>query len=212
MGMEVILQHAGKRYGREVIFQDVDRTFTSGSHTAILGPNGSGKSTFLQLIAGAINPTSGSVEHRMAGGPVPADQVYAYVSIASPYLNLYDELRLSEVIAFHMRAKPLRPGIGAVDVAEIAYLDHAMEKPVLQFSSGMRQRLKLALAILSDTPLLLLDEPTSNLDAQAISWYRELLLRHLGGRTLFIASNRQPQEYDMCEAVIDMESFKTSGQ
>jgi ABC-type multidrug transport system ATPase subunit len=93
-------------------------------------------------------------------------------------------------------------------VARIAYLDQALDKPVLHFSSGMKQRLKLALAILSDTPLLLLDEPASNLDAEAIAWYRDLLQQHMAHRTLVIASNRQAAEHDLCTESVEIGEYK----
>lgn len=206
--MEVILTDIAKSFGRETVFQGVGLTLASGSRTAILGPNGSGKSTLLQLIGGALVPTKGSIVHHVNGSALEPDQVYKHVSIAAPYLGLYEELSLQQCIAFHARFKPLTAGVTVNDVARIAYLEHALEKPVLHFSSGMKQRLKLALAILSDTPLLLLDEPASNLDAQAVEWFQKLLAGHLGGRTLVVASNRQEVEHGMCTAVSEMLSYK----
>ncbi|MBK7945099.1 MAG: ABC transporter ATP-binding protein [Flavobacteriales bacterium] len=196
--MEVALAGISKSFGREVIFRDVTITLASGSRTAILGPNGSGKSTLLQLIAGALVPSAGSIDHALNGQRIEPDEVYRQVSIAAPYLGLYEELTLRQAIAFHTRFKPLRPGLNDDDVARIAYLDHALDKSVAHFSSGMKQRLKLALAILSHTPLLLLDEPTSNLDAEAIAWFQRLLKEHVGERTLVVASNRQAAEYELC--------------
>ncbi|MBK9626161.1 MAG: ABC transporter ATP-binding protein [Flavobacteriales bacterium] len=207
--MEIRLNNIAKHFGREVVFQNVDLTLASGSRTAILGPNGSGKSTLLQVIGGAIIPTKGTIEHRLNGERlVPQEEVYRHVAIASPYLGLYEELSLAQIIEFHRGFKPLRAGLGVQDVARIAYLEQALEKPVQHFSSGMKQRLKLALAILSDTPLLLLDEPASNLDADAIAWYRELLGKHLDGRTLLVASNRQAAEHDFCTAQVEVGNYK----
>ncbi|MBP8877829.1 MAG: ABC transporter ATP-binding protein [Flavobacteriales bacterium] len=206
--MEIRLNNIAKHFGREVVFQNVDLTLASGSRTAILGPNGSGKSTLLQVIGGAIIPTKGSIEHRIGERLVPQEEVYRHVAIASPYLGLYEELSLAQIIEFHRGFKPLRAGLGVQDVARIAYLEQALEKPVQHFSSGMKQRLKLALAILSDTPLLLLDEPASNLDADAIAWYRELLGKHLDGRTLLVASNRQAAEHDFCTAQVEVGNYK----
>lgn len=206
--MQVILSDIAKHFGREVVFQGVTITLTTGSRTAILGPNGSGKSTLLQLVGGALVPTKGTIDHQLNGTIVPQEEVYRHVSIAAPYLGLYEDLSLRQAIAFHAHFKPFRPGIGPDEVARIAYLDHALEKPVSQFSSGMKQRLKLALAILSDTPLLLLDEPASNLDAHAIDWFRALLRQHVDGRTLLVASNRQAVEYELCMADLDLSGFK----
>ncbi|MBK7112970.1 MAG: ABC transporter ATP-binding protein [Flavobacteriales bacterium] len=206
--MKIILTNLAKHFGREVVFQNVDLTLAAGNRTAILGPNGSGKSTLLQVIGGAIIPTKGTIEHRLNGEVVPQEEVYRHVAIASPYLGLYEELSLAQIIEFHRGFKPLRAGLGVQDVARIAYLEQALEKPVQHFSSGMKQRLKLALAILSDTPLLLLDEPASNLDADAIAWYRELLGKHLDGRTLLVASNRQAAEHDFCTAQVEVGNYK----
>lgn len=206
--MEVTLHTITRSFGREVVFRDVTRTLAAGTRTAILGPNGSGKSTLLQVIGGALVPTAGSIVHRLNGRDLPQEEVYRHVSIAAPYLGLYEDLSLREVLDFHARFKPLRAGLAPADVARIAYLEKALEKPVLHFSSGMKQRLKLALAILSDTPLLLLDEPSSNLDAEAIAWFRALLRDHVDGRTLVIASNRQPAEHDLCTGHIEIAEFK----
>jgi ABC-type multidrug transport system ATPase subunit len=206
--MELLLSNIAKHFGREVVFQGLTRTLPSGSRTALLGANGSGKSTLLQVIGGALTPTEGAITHHLQGRPVPQEQVYRHVSIAAPYLGLYEDLSLREVIGFHAGFKPLRQGLTTPDVARIAYLDQALDKPVHHFSSGMKQRLKLALAILSDTPLLLLDEPASNLDAEAIAWYRDLLQQHVAGRTLVIASNRQAAEHDLCTESVEIGEYK----
>ncbi|MFZ1333358.1 MAG: ABC transporter ATP-binding protein [Flavobacteriales bacterium] len=206
--MRVTLHDIAKQYGREIVFRGVELSLESGSRTAILGPNGSGKSTLLQVIAGAIIPTKGSVVHAVNGRTVPQEMVYKHVSIAAPYLGVYEDLSLRQTIAFHARFKPLRRGMTPDALAELAYLEHALEKPVSHFSSGMKQRLKLALAILSDTPLLLLDEPTSNLDAEAVAWFSKLLRDHADARTLVVASNRQKVEIEMCEGVVEVGSYK----
>jgi ABC-type multidrug transport system ATPase subunit len=186
----------------------VDHVFEAGSRTALLGPNGSGKSTLLQVVAGALVPTKGTVEHALGEKPMEQDRVYREVSIAAPYLDLYEDLSLREAIATHARFKPFRPGIALEDVARTAYLKPHLEKPVSNFSSGMKQRLKLALAILSDTPLLLLDEPATNLDAEGIAWFRELLMRNVEGRTLLVASNRQAEETFGCESSVEIARWK----
>lgn len=202
--MEVVLNSVTKVFGRETVIESLDRTFANGSRTAILGPNGSGKSTLVQLIAGALAPTKGFITHRMNGELVPSDRVYRHVSIAAPYLGLYEDLSLRQAIAFHAGFKPLCAGINEEALARIAYLGHALDKSVVHFSSGMKQRLKLALAILTDAPLLLLDEPASNLDAEATAWFRALLREHLDGRTLVVASNRQEVEHDLCSERIEL--------
>lgn len=206
--MRIHLQAATKSFGRETVFRDLSWTFESGSRTAILGPNGSGKSTLLQCVAGALTLSNGTVAHELNGQPVDQERVYRLVSIAAPYLNLYEDLSLQEAIGFHARFKPLRPGLDVQALARIAMLDQQLDKPVHNFSSGMKQRLKLALAILSDAPLLLLDEPTSNLDAAGAEWFQQLLSAHVDGRTLLVASNRQAVETALCSAAVEVERWK----
>lgn len=207
-GLRVTLTNVAKQFSREQVFTGVDHLFEAGSRTAVLGPNGSGKSTLLQVVAGAYVPTRGTVEHARAGRRIDQEDVYRLVSIAAPYLDLYDDLSLEETLAMHARFKPFRPGIAVPDVAEAAYLEPHMAKPVSNFSSGMKQRLKLALAILSDTPLLLLDEPATNLDAEGITWFRSLLMDHLDQRTLLVASNRQAEETFACTASVEIGRWK----
>ena len=206
--MRIALAGVAKRFAREKVFAGVDHIFEPGTRTALLGPNGSGKSTLLQVVAGALVPTAGGVEHSLQGRLLPQEYVYRHVSIAAPYLDLYDDLALREVVVMHQRFKPFRPGIGPREVAGTAYLEAHWDKPVSHFSSGMRQRLKLALAILSDTPLLLLDEPATNLDAEGLEWFRLLLLAHLDGRTLLVASNRQTEETFACTASVEVTRWK----
>ena len=207
-GMRITLHNVAKQFAREKVFSGVGHVFGPGSRTALLGPNGSGKSTLLQVVAGALVPTAGTVAHALAGRNVEQEQVYRLVSIAAPYLDLYDDLSLREALETHARFKPFRAGIDPQAVARTAYLEAHWDKPVSHFSSGMKQRLKLALAILSDTPLLLLDEPASNLDTEGIAWYRELLLVHLEGRTLLVASNRQAEETFACDRSVEVMKWK----
>jgi ABC-type multidrug transport system ATPase subunit len=206
--MEIRLIDTAKHFGPEVVFRHVHHVFEAGSRTAVLGPNGSGKSTLLQVVAGALVPTAGTVQHSLGGTPLDPERVYRHISIASPYLNLYEDLSLQQTIATHARFKPFRAGTTPSDVARLAHLDAHTAKPVRNLSSGMKQRLKLALAILSDTALLLLDEPTSNLDAQGAAWFHDLLVQHLGARTLLVASNRQTEETFACTASLGMDALK----
>ncbi|MBK6627566.1 MAG: ABC transporter ATP-binding protein [Flavobacteriales bacterium] len=206
--MEVALRSVTKRFGREVVFREVEHVFAAGSRTALLGPNGSGKSTLLQVIGGALSATSGTVLHQLDGRVIDPEAVYRQVAFATPYLGLYEDLSLRDTLAFHRRFKPFRPGLADVDVARAAYLDKELDKPVRQFSSGMKQRLKLVLAVMSDVPLLLLDEPTSNLDARGTTWSVELLQAHVEGRTLVVASNRVEAETALCTAQLDVLAWK----
>lgn len=206
--MKVTLLSSSKSFGRETVFRNVSHVFEHGSRTAIIGPNGSGKSTLLQCVGGALMLTKGSAEHELNGACVPQEDVYRHVSIAAPYMSLYEDLSLREAIVVHKRFKPLLGDRSVEAVADAALLGGQLEKPVRNFSSGMKQRLKLALAILSDSSLLLLDEPTSNLDANGAQWFTSFLSEHVGQRTLVVASNRVDVETALCTATIDVQLYK----
>jgi ABC-type multidrug transport system ATPase subunit len=202
--MRVTLSSVSKVFGRETVIRDLSRVFEPGSRTAILGPNGSGKSTLLQLIGGFSIPTKGTVTHERDGKAIEQEYVYKHISIAAPYMSLYEELSLREAIASHRRFKTLRGNLSFEEIARTALLEKHLDKPVRDLSSGMKQRLKLALAILSDTSLLLLDEPTSNLDTNGGAWFRKLLEQNIGERTLVVASNRQAEETFACSTSLEV--------
>ncbi len=206
--MTITFENTGRRFNREWIFRHVSRSFSAGNAYAVLGSNGSGKSTLLQVLAGFLQPSEGQVTYHIATQQLPVEQLYRQVAIASPFLELYDDLSLEEALAFHRQLKPFRPSITAREIVAITGLERARHKTLRDFSSGMRQRVKLALAILSDVPLLLLDEPCSNLDAQGISWYRDLLAQHAEGRLIVVASNHLEDEIFLCGERLVMENLK----
>jgi ABC-type multidrug transport system ATPase subunit len=208
--MNITLTNVGKRFNRDRIFSGLSHTFQSGEHTVILGSNGSGKSTLLQIIAGNTSPSEGDLAYTLKGKPIPPESLFRTLSFASPYMELLEELTLKEHIAFHAGLKPLLPGIDPAMVQELSGLSHSRDKQVRHFSSGMKQRLKLTLAILSDTPLLLLDEPCSNLDQKAVHWYQNLVSNHSLGRLILVCSNQQEYEYPFCTGKLRMEDYKMS--
>ncbi|TND07552.1 MAG: ABC transporter [Bacteroidetes bacterium] len=203
-----MLRNIGKRYNREWIFRGVDAEFGEAESCVILGANGSGKSTLLQLIAGAYIPTEGQVEYRFGGTVTEQENLYRSVSIAAPYLELMEEFTLRETIVFHNRFKNWRGGLNNEQVLEISGLQSSAGKALRNFSSGMKQRVRLLLAILSDTPVLLLDEPCSNLDAAAVNWYQELVKNHRDNRVIIVCSNQQEEEYFFCTQKLLVENFK----
>lgn len=206
--MQIALENIGKRYNREWIFKDVNHTFNSGSSCAILGSNGSGKSTLLQIISGYLTPSAGVVIWKNEFKEFSSDNVFSRVSMASPAVSLYDDFTLRENIDFFQKFKSLRGGISLNDFAQKIQLERHIDKQLKHYSSGMKQRVKLGLAILADTPLLLLDEPTSHLDANATKWYQILLQENILGRSLFVASNSHDDEIFLCKDRIVMEDFK----
>ncbi len=223
-GVGVRLFNVGKRFNREWIFRHCSYEFNSGKSYAITGPNGSGKSTLLQVIAGATLHNEGEInysdtryriqdmndqdQHAAIQNPVPGIRHYQYISIAAPYLELIEEMTAGEMLLFHSKFKPLVPSVSAEEILKIVGLENAINKQLRYFSSGMKQRLKLAQAFFSDTPVLLLDEPTTNLDADGIELYHQLISHYTKDKLVIVSSNVK-QEYDFCGEVIEIGKFKT---
>lgn len=198
----------GKRYGRRWLFRRVNKTVSIGEAIAITGANGSGKSTLLRTIAGYGRPTEGRVEWSDEGRNLERDDVYRRVSLAAPYIELIESFTLREMLTFHFRLHALDRAIAdrPLDVAKLTWLDDQLDRPLRQFSSGMMQRLRLGMAFAADCPLLLLDEPCSNLDRAGRDWYARELARVTRNRLIFIASN-DPEEYGSAGSELSLADF-----
>ncbi|MEL6972490.1 MAG: ABC transporter ATP-binding protein [Bacteroidota bacterium] len=205
--MRIKLSGVGKRYRREWILRQIDLDFQEGGRYGITGPNGSGKSTLLKMLSGHLTPTRGKIEFTHQAKAVEIGQVYNHLAYAAPYIELIEEFTLEEAIRFHQRFRPLLPGLTIELLIDRLGLKRARSRPIAQFSSGMKQRVKLALACCTAADYLLLDEPTTNLDEQGISWYQQLLQDFAGDRLLIIASN-VADDYQICPTVIDVVGFK----
>jgi len=203
--MRITLIDAGKRFNRDWIFRHLHYEFKEGHTYAITGPNGSGKSTLLQAIGGAIGISEGKTLYR--DPEIGVEQVFRHISIAAPYLELVEEMTATEFLQFHQFFKPLLPSCTIKGILSLVGLESAAHKQMRYYSSGMRQRARLAQAIFSDTPIVLLDEPCTNLDTEGISLYRQLIKDHCGGRMVIVSSN-DTQEYDFCENVLSIADYK----
>jgi ABC-type multidrug transport system ATPase subunit len=210
--MKITLTDAGKRFNRDWIFRHLSYEFSSQHHYAITGPNGSGKSTLLQVIAGAIGISEGLVSYEQqattaAPTAIPPEKAYHYLSLSAPYLELIEEMTAMEFLQFHHSFKPFLPSHPITNILSTVGLEGAARKQIRFFSSGMKQRIKLAQALFSDTPVILLDEPCTNLDAEGIALYQRLIREYGAGRLIIVSSNDR-QEYDFCEKVIDITEYK----
>ncbi len=219
--MNFKLKNIGKRYNYEWIFRNVNYEFTSDNNYVILGANGSGKSTLLQVIAGNLIASEGSIEYRRrktedgreSGNEetnIPEDEIFNHLSFAAPYLELFDEFTLIESIEFQAQFKPFFTSLTTKQIIEYTQLEKEKDKQLKYYSSGMKQRVRLALAILCNTPLLLLDEPTSNLDKKSIDWYQNLISQYSNNRLIIVCSNEQQYEYPFCNKQIYIEDYKQS--
>ena len=206
--MTISLSDAGKRFNRDWIFRHVNYNFISGNSYAIVGPNGSGKSTLLQVISGAVGLSEGNVVSRESSAVSPAaENVYQYISIAAPYLEVIEEMTIVEFLEFHQNFKPLLPDASIKEIISVVGLESAAQKQIRYYSSGMKQRVKLAQAIFSDVPVILLDEPCTNLDLTGIALYQQLIETYCKDRLVIVSSNDEA-EYGFCKERINMMRYK----
>lgn len=200
------IKEGGKRFNREIIFKDLSYTFQLPQSYALIGPNGSGKSTLLKVLSGFNLLSSGTISHYRHDQQLDAEQVYKHVALATPYMALIEEFTLTELLQYHFKFRQLKEGYTINSLITAMGLDKARNKYIKNFSSGMRQRVKLGLCFFSTSEVVLLDEPTTNLDEKGIEWYLEHVTT-LKDQLLIIASN-QKQEYKHCEHQLNIMDFK----
>ncbi|PRD46416.1 ABC transporter ATP-binding protein [Sphingobacterium haloxyli] len=207
--MNITLQDLGRRYNSEWIFRHIDYTFSYGKKYAVLGPNGSGKSTLLKVISGSLAPSEGKIAYgSIDAQPISAETIYQQLTVAAPYMELIEEFTLRELIIFHFKFKRYLPGFDLDEVVRTLNLEKALDKEIRFFSSGMKQRVKLALACCADSGIVLLDEPMSNLDTEGEDWYLSLIERTIGNTRILIIGSNQEKEYAFCDEQINVVSFK----
>jgi ABC-type multidrug transport system ATPase subunit len=228
MAMTISLSDAGKRFNREWIFRHLTYTFEEEQSYAITGPNGSGKSTLLQVLSGALHMNEGRVKYDVRDKNykrksfeddktkyqisnikygVPAEKIYRHISICTPYLEVVEEMTLNEFLDFHHGFKPFLAGLTKATIISIIGLENAANKQIRYYSSGMKQRVKLAQAIFSDTPAVFLDEPCTNLDIAGIDLYNQLITEYCKERLLIVSSNDEI-EYRFCKERINVSDYK----
>ena len=206
--MQVKLTDVGKVFMDHAVFKNMNLTMPSGYRGVVLGGNGSGKSTLLKVVSGALTPSFGKVSYQLDNKTISPEKLYKHGAFCAPYIDLVEEFTLAEHIAFQGTFKPFLPGLDAQKIIEKLYLKRHANKPIKTYSSGMRQRVRLALAILADVPLLLLDEPTSNLDPEGKAWYGQLLNDFAGNRTILVGSNHLEEEYFFADHKIQIADYK----
>lgn len=210
MTTDITLADAGKRFRTDWIFRSVNYTFRSGERYAVLGSNGTGKSTLMRVLSGHSSLTKGTLTLRQDGGLIPPDAMYRHVSYAAPYIELIEEFTLTEALAFHARLQPFRPNITPETVLDWLQLGQARHRALRFFSSGMKQRVKLALAMCANTSILLLDEPTTNLDAQGADWFHKLLEKTTDAARLVVIASNEPSDVASCTAQFNMLAYKSA--
>lgn len=205
--IKISVSGLGKRFNREWIFHELTYEFHQGKTYAITGPNGSGKSTLLQVLLGQMQPSKGELSYYFDDEKLSEEFIYQQVSVATPYMDLIEEFTLTEQLQFHYKTKTIKEGYTVTQVIESMYLEDARDKAIANFSSGMKQRLKLGMVFFTETPVVFLDEPGTNLDEKATEWYHENLKNMINNKLIVIASN-QSTEYPLNSEVIDISHHK----
>lgn len=205
--MKITVNDLGKKFNREWIFRNLSASFETGKPCSITGGNGSGKSTFLQVLCGFVPTTEGIITYSSDKEEVTPENFYQYFDISTPYLELIEEFTLSEFLEFHFKFKKPKEGLIINDIIELVYLPNDKHKQIKNFSSGMKQRLKLGLCFYSQSEVCLLDEPTTNLDETGIEWYLNAVQSVLTEKLVLVSSN-QKHEYDFCTQNVHIPDFK----
>jgi len=204
--MKIILTNAGKRFSREWIFRNLNYEFLPHKFYAITGANGSGKSTLLQVISSALILNDGTINWQLNENLKP-ESVHQYISFSAPYFELVEEMTAKEFLLFHGQFKRFINNFSIEEILQKTQLQNAADKQIRFYSSGMKQRLKLAQAIFSDVPCILLDEPCTNLDEGGFSLYYDLIENFCKDRLLIVSSN-DINEYKFCGEQLNIQNFK----
>ena len=201
--MQVEFKSIAKRFDREWIIKDFSFTFESGNCYGIQGRNGAGKSTLLKMLAGHLSPSRGRLSFRLREKNLASSEVYPHLSYVAPYVDIIEEMSLLEALKFHFQFKPILPQFTVEELPQVLGLSLQKQRRINAYSSGMKQRVLLGLALFSNTPLLLLDEPTTTLDEQGQEWFQTQLDKCKKDRLVIIASNVK-EDLIQCTRVINM--------
>ncbi len=198
--MKIDVQNVGKKYGKQWVFRNLNKLLLPKQTYAITGPNGCGKSTLLKTMAGMLTPNEGKILYYNQEVSITEEEIHKYLTFCAPYMMLPEELTLSELLYFHDEFRPFE----SISIKElIRMLEIDGNKEIRNCSSGMKQRIKLALSVFTKTEIVMLDEPTSNFDKRWIEWYQEIIATVHNHKTLIICSNLE-DEYTFADEIIQL--------
>jgi ABC-type multidrug transport system ATPase subunit len=207
--LRIVVENLQKNFNNQLVFQNLSLEINANQKIAFVGPNGSGKSTALLCLAGFYQPSKGKVDFINNNSIIEEVQKFSYLSIASPYLELPENFSALEIFNFQSNLKPFLKDISQDFFFNSIKLTRSKNTPVKFFSSGMKQILKLGLAIFADTPILFLDEPCSNLDENNILIFNEIFKSYALNKTVLIGTNNHPSELALVQSSVDILKYKT---
>ncbi len=200
-----------KDFNRRPVFSDISFQLRPGQTLAVAGRNGSGKSTLLKIVASLLSPTAGTVTLTVGGNEVPARWMFRHIGMVAPYLHLYEEFTALENLSLIDRIRGAAHTAAEYEkLLAMVSLERRKHDVVRTFSSGMKQRLKYALAWMERPGLLLLDEPRTNLDADGISMVRSLFEEQRRDGIVIVATNEEDDAV-MCDDTIEISAPRRGG-
>ncbi len=205
---KLILQDVTKFFGRRLIFQNINKEFFSGNIYGFAGNNGTGKSTLAKITAGLLSPNKGKVEHYKQQQPIDYNELYNLIGFVSPELILYDEFTAEENVLFALQIRGIKPDGKKIDFLFEKFNLFGRRKDTLKkYSSGMKQRVKFIIALIHNPTLLILDEPTSNLDNKGKEIVYKIIESEAKEKLIIIASNEK-NDLLLCNNILQLENYK----
>jgi len=190
--MKLSVEKIGKNFGEKKIFRDISFDLSPGMSAVIVGPNGSGKTTLVRIICGLIRPSSGEVKYMKDSKQILMEDIYNRIGFVGPYLELYEELTARENLMFFAKMKRVPNAVEKFSsLMNRLNLNGREDDQVKTYSSGMRQRLKYVFALIGNPEILILDEPTSNLDSDGIERVYDIMMEQKTNNILLLATNDQ---------------------
>lgn len=196
--------HISKQYNQLAVIHDFSHSFKSQTTYGIIGSNGSGKSTLLKILAGYITPQSGTLTCRLQGKEIAVEALYRHISFMAPYIDLIDDFTVRENLQFHFAHKN---SVGPTLDEMMGLMQLPTEKRIKDFSSGMKQKLKLSICVFTSSDILIIDEPGIFLDETAKNYFKGLLQQYKNNRLVIIASNEK-NDLESCEEILNIENYK----
>jgi ABC-type multidrug transport system ATPase subunit len=205
------VEQLSKYFGKNLVWENISFHHESGV-LGIEGPNGSGKSTLLKCLSGLLSPSSGTVSWQNCGQQLEIQAVKHQIGYAAPYISLYRELSIIENLQFlsKLRKNKIKEAL-LRQLLERVELDHSSDKPYGNLSTGQQQRARLAAALFTNPPVLMLDEPGSNLDEQGRSLISDIVARARDEKKLVILASNNPDELALCDRIFSVKREEVVG-
>ncbi len=205
---QLTLDSLAKRFGRRILFRKLSCRVEGGQALAVTGANGSGKSTLLKIIAGVMTPSKGDVTLRYEGRDISREDRPLLTGFVSPYLNVYDGFTAQENLEFISKARRLPNASELIaELIDMVGLKGREKELVKTYSSGMKQRVKFAAAMLTSPAVLILDEPTTNLDAAGIEMVKHVMGRQKERNGIIVLASNNAKEVEWCDSVVRVDRF-----